>query len=291
MIEKLKSIIPWQLKILLKIILSRVPLPYSLWSRLGIFKHGRMDEYHYAWSVLNNHIQSSAKVGNLSAIEFGPGDGVLSALLAKSAGLDSLDLLDAGDFASKNIKKYKMALDAFAADQKSETILQIGDEDTFDDVLKSAKSKYYTKGLESLRKISAESYDLIFSQAVLEHIRVNEFEDMLEECHRLLKPNGVMSHVIDFKDHLGGGLNNLRFDSAFWEKDWFAFKSGFYTNRLRLSDVIHLCNKHNFRVKIISTTSFSAIPVTRSKLAPEFKALHDDDLMCSGAHLIMEKYE
>lgn len=291
MIERLKSVMPWRLKIALKVMLSRIPLPYGLWSSLGIFKHGHMDEYSYAWSVLNNHLKSSGKVGDVSAIEFGPGDGILSALLAKSAGLESLDLLDAGDFASKNIQKYKMALDAFEVDQEPESILRISDEDTFENVLKAAKSKYYTRGLDSLREIPAGSYDLIFSQAVLEHVRVNEFEDMLEECHRLLKPNGVMSHAIDFKDHLGGGLNNLRFDSEFWEKDWFAFKSGFYTNRLRLSNVIHLCNKHNFRVNIISTTSFSAIPVTRSKLAPEFKALHDDDLMCSGAHLIMEKYE
>lgn len=182
-------------------------------------------------------------------------------------------------------------MDAFAADKRPEIVLQIGGEDTFEDILKSAKSKYYTHGLDSLRSISEGSYDLIYSQAVLEHVRVNEFEEMLAECYRILKPNGVMSHVIDFKDHLGGGLNNLRFDSALWEKDWFAFKSGFYTNRIRLSQVIQLCNKHNFRIKVLSTTKFPTIPISRGKLALEFKALQDEDLMCAGAHLIMEKYE
>jgi len=42
-------------------------------------------------------------------------------------------------------------------------------------------------------------YDLIFSNAVLEH--VTEPQMIFTELFRLLKPGGVMHHQIDFKDH------------------------------------------------------------------------------------------
>ena len=61
-----------------------------------------------------------------------------------------------------------------------------------------------TNGLESWSEIEDESIDFIFSQAVLEHIPKNDFRQTMIECHRILKQNGVISHTIDLKDHLGG---------------------------------------------------------------------------------------
>src|SRR2546426_11298751 len=34
--------IPWPLKIAAKVVLSRLPFPYSFWRRLSLFKHGDM---------------------------------------------------------------------------------------------------------------------------------------------------------------------------------------------------------------------------------------------------------
>ena len=45
----------WRIKIIAKLALSRLPLDYRKWSYIGIFKHGEMDSYKYAWSVLRNH--------------------------------------------------------------------------------------------------------------------------------------------------------------------------------------------------------------------------------------------
>lgn len=40
-----------------------------------------------------------------------------------------------------------------------------------------------------------------FRNAVLEHIRLKEFLLQVLEMKRVLKPEGVASHQIDFRDH------------------------------------------------------------------------------------------
>jgi len=47
--------------------------------------------------------------------------------------------------------------------------------------------------------IGKESVDMIYSQAVLEH--VNDLNNTYEAMYRWLKHGGVMSHQIDFKSH------------------------------------------------------------------------------------------
>ena len=72
--------------------------------------------------------------------------------------------------------------------------------------------------MSSIKKIPSNSVDLIFSQAVMEHIRKKDFEAMNSELYRVLKKDGVISHQIDLRDHLGGGLNNLRFSDSLWNQ-------------------------------------------------------------------------
>jgi len=54
-------------------------------------------------------------------------------------------------------------------------------------MLTIANGDYKSRGLTSHRNLEPKSFDLNFSQAVLEHIWRNEFKDTFVECHRLLK--------------------------------------------------------------------------------------------------------
>ena len=95
--------------------------------------------------------------------------------------------------------------------------------------------------------------------------------------------------LVDFKDHLGGGLNNMRFPSSFWELNWFALESGFYTNRMRLSEIILICEEIGFTVHVKSSKRWTSLPIKRTQLASEFYDLSNDDLLTSGSHLVMNK--
>lgn len=276
----------WRTRILAKRILSRLPVSYRRWSALGLFRHGRTDDPRYAWRVLAEHARHVPPLQRpWRGLELGPGDGLLTALIAPAFGAEGVTLVDAGDFAHRDAVRYRASLAAVAAQHPQATLPSMdGDATT---MLKAARGVYLTAGLASLRAMPSASLDFIWSQAVLEHVRVGEYADTAKELRRLIAPHGVMSHVIDYKDHLGGGLNNLRFPSPRWEAEGFAARSGFYTNRIRHSQTIEVFTKAGFAVETLSTKRWTAPPIARRELAPEFASLSDDDLLISGAHVLM----
>ena len=283
--EKVKL---WRTRIAVKLILSRLPLNYRMWAKLGLFRHGAMDDYLYAWEVLKSHASVLSNTDDWKGLELGPGDGLLSSFLAPALGSSGLTLVDARDFAHKDVSLYRQHIENFLASFPDLVLPDILYKSNIESMLLSVNGSYHSEGLLSLKGLKDSSYDLIYSQAVLEHVRRHEFEDTMKECYRLLSPNGVMSHWVDFKDHLGGGLNNMRFPSTLWELDWFASDSGFYTNRMRLSEMILFCEDIGFSVKVCNTRRWTSSPIKRTQLAREFYDLSDDDLLTSGAHLVMK---
>jgi len=279
----------WRTKVFAKLILSRLPFDYRLWKKIGLFRHGSMDDCSYAWSVLNKHASVLNGNSDWSGLELGPGDGLLSAFLSPAVGSTGLTLVDSGNFTHNDLDLYKKQIAQFLHADSSLSITEFLQSSNIEEALQSVGSCYHTNGLDSLKSQSSNSFDLIYSQAVFEHIRADEFKETMNECYRLLKHNGVMSHVVDFKDHLGGRLNNMRFPSVLWEKEWFAKKSGFYTNRIRLSKMLSICENIGFVVEVRDKRCWGSLPIKRSKLASEFKSLSDDDLLVSGAHLVMTR--
>ena len=51
--------IPWWLKIVIKIIFSRLPIRYSFWQSIGLFRHGKMDNTDYSIRVFKEHLKKS----------------------------------------------------------------------------------------------------------------------------------------------------------------------------------------------------------------------------------------
>ena len=127
---------------------------------------------------------------------------------------------------------------------------------------------------------------MIFSQAVLEHVRADDFDETMRECRRILKPGGTFSNQVDLRDHLGGALNNLRFRRARWESNLFV-RSGFYTNRIRYSDMLTRFRAAGFHVERVQTVRWEKLPTPRKVLAPEFQGLTDEELRVSSFFVVL----
>jgi len=125
-----------------------------------------------------------------------------------------------------------------------------------------------------------------FSNAVLEHIPKEEFTQLLFELKRILKKDGICSHRVDLKDHLGGGLNNLRFSSSVWEGSLFR-RSGFYTNRIRYGQMLLMFDQAGFSWKVTRKDTWEKLPIVRSSLNVEFQSIPDDDLLISGFDVVL----
>ena len=152
-------------------------------------------------------------------------------------------------------------------------------------MLKYNKIEYKTDGIKSYAEIPDSSIDLIWSKSVLEHIHLEKFESILKELHRVLKSGSVSVHSIDFRDHLSGGINNLRFSKNIWESYLFR-NSGFYTNRLRPSQMINLFSKNRFEVSIFHQEYLYKKVLPRNKLSEDYRNLSDDDLRTTGMILV-----
>ena len=99
--------------------------------------------------------------------------------------------------------------------------------------------------------------------------------------YRILKVGSFCSHRIDLKDHLGGSLNNLRFSNKLWESQLMK-NSGFYTNRLRASEIISIFEKTGFFIHSIDENKWNKIPIPRKKMHPEFHKFSESELWLSG---------
>ena len=204
----MRKLFPWWLKLVIKLVLSRIPANYKFWKNFNLFSHGSMSDPIYAYEIFKKHFDRSKfsrKSGGFHFLELGPGDSLFSAYIANSFGCSKSYLVDADNFADNNYDNNEKII-AYLKKTNSKFLSE------------NVNYNYLTDGLNSLKKIKTGSVDFIFSQAVLEHVRMKEFNEHIFELRRIISPNGMMSHEVDLRDHLGGSLNNLRFSDKFWEK-------------------------------------------------------------------------
>lgn len=282
-----QSALPWWSKIAAKLLLSRLPISKRFWQRIGLFSPGYMLHPEYAIDVFQAHYaRAGSPPPGFAYLELGPGDSLSTAAIAWAHGASEGWLIDAGSYASRDIDNYRPLFERLSAMRLARDAAALMHCRSIGDMLKLTHCAYREDGLTGLKAVRGASLDMIFSQAVLEHVPRGEFAATLQEMKRALKPGGVGSHVVDFKDHLGASLHNLRFGDGLWERDWFAKRSGFYTNRLRYSEVVAAFRDAGFTVETLSRRLWKTAPLARARLAKQFRSLSDDDLRVLGATLV-----
>lgn len=277
----IKAKIPWQAKIAAKLVFSRLPIGYGFWRRLALFRHGAMDQPAFAYEVFKWHFERVSfprRSGGFVTLELGPGDSLFSAMIAYAFGASASYLVDVAPFARNDLKSYR-AMANFLI-EKGLSVPDMARISSLEELLAACAARYETSGLSSLRAIPDQSVDFVWSQAVLEHIRRAEFLDVLRELRRVIRNDGVCSHRVDLRDHLGNALNNLRFPERIWESDFMA-NSGFYTNRIRYSEMLRLFRQAGFEVETVVAERWDKLPTRRAKLSASFEHLPDDELCVS----------
>ena len=130
--------------------------------------------------------------------------------------------------------------------------------------------------------LEKESVDMIYSQAVLEH--VDDLCNTYQSMRLWLKSTGYISHQIDFKCH--GTADEWNGHWAYSDFIWKLIrgKRPYLLNRQPHSTHIALLKKEGYRVvcdkKITSKSS-----LTINNLASKFKYISNDDLITSGAFI------
>ena len=278
LLSQMKRRVPWWGKIALKVILSRMPFGYRVWKRLSVFEHGAMESPDYALKVFRNRIGVAGfepRLRGATLLELGPGDSLFSALIARARGAERIYLVDVGDFCERNLFAYEdmaQELDDMGMDIRPE-----GGFRNFEHMLEHCNAVYLTDGLRSLQEIPDKSVDFIWSQAVLEHIREGEFRDVMAELRRISRDDGICSHEVDLSDHLDGALNHLRFSARVWESPIFA-EAGFYTNRIRYSQMLDYFKRARFEADVCRAEYWDGVPTSRKSMVKPYSDLPDREL-------------
>jgi SAM-dependent methyltransferase len=297
----LRSATVWRAKLLAKLTLSHVPVPRSTWRKIGLFKLGLMTAPSYALATFEKNVgrrwvsppsrgddrrpvfepvlddrASPLDLSGLRLLELGPGELLSSAVIAHAGGAESMTLVDAGPYALPGLDRYREL--AALLSRRWGCEVDAGDAGTLHEILTRCRARYLTDGLESLRRLPAASVDVAWSHAMLEHVREPELLPLLRELRRVLAPDGITSHQVDLQDHLDYALNNLRFSRRVWESGPIA-RSGCYTNRVGFSRMLELFSQAGFETELVRVDRWDSLPTPRSRLAPEFRSLPDDDLL------------
>ncbi len=281
----MKRFVPWWLKLAVKLILSRIPLGYSVWHRFNIFVHGAMDDPDYAYGVFYRHlIQSGVDIKGKVVMELGPGDSLFSAITANALGAEKTYLVDTGPYTSDDMSRYHDYCNFLSQKNFDLSGLLDGVND-LEGLMRRVNGLYMTEGLRSLKSIPDNSVDYVFSHAVLEHVSREEVESFILETARVLRPDGVCSHTVDLTDHLGGNLNNLRFSENIWESRTFK-RAGFYTNRIRHRDFVDIFERSGYEVETPRVDRWNSLPTSDFSMASQFRNYPVDELRIRGFDVV-----
>lgn len=136
--------------------------------------------------------------------------------------------------------------------------------------------------------IAKECVDLVVSHSVLEH--VVDLESTYRAISIWLKPNGMMSHQIDFTSHgLSGKWNGYRaYSEIFWKM--LVGNRPWLINRQPCSVHMELMKENGFEV-ICHLKKHRTDGIQRSQLASRWMDISNDDLTCSGTFIVAQKHE
>jgi hypothetical protein len=281
---------PWWAKMVIKSFIEVLPVSYEKVREILTGNKGGMEKADYALGVFNKFFDTyqvlTGPVATDSFLELGPGGSLLNGVLARSKGFEKAYLIDVGDFASKDEALYSTMLRNEAPNLHSIFETKLRESGSINGAMEAIGVFYLTKGLKSLSSIDPETVAFSFSNAVLEHVRKDSFEETIRLLHRCHVPSSITIHQIDYKDHLSNSLNNLRIPTSMWESKWIP-NDGYYTNRLRHPDILNSFARSGFAIKLEKNKSWEHLPLPMSQMAREFANYEVKDLLIQDSFLAL----
>jgi SAM-dependent methyltransferase len=283
---------------------------------------GGTDSARYCYSVWLRHLILTREIGGRPSIpesvaELGPGDSIGIGLAALLSGVEryyALDVVRYSDLSS-NLKIFDELLSLFGnreavpAEDEFPSLnpkldgyefpVQLLDDAALERALHPARVADIRRSIEqaddkdsriSYRApwadpslIETDSVDLIYSQAVLEH--VDDLPGVYSAMRRWLKPTGMLSHQIDYRCH--GKADHWNGHWTYSDSVWkiVVGKRPYLLNRVPHSEHVRLLQENGFSVigeRLVRQPS----ALQARNLARRFRGISEQDLTTSGAFVL-----
>jgi SAM-dependent methyltransferase len=275
----------------------------------------------YIRNVADDYIRYGAsndpvRVSRKHILEVGPGDNLGVALRLLSLGAASVTCVDAFEPVTDtkhNALVYSALWQSLSDQERSrlEDVVSVGEDHRVTLRADGRLRVHYSAPIGSTQHLRPDSFDLVISRAVLEHI--DDLGRGWSRMHRSLKPDGEMWHVVDFRSHKMFDRIHALYFLTFREPIWRLISSPDPTlNRCRLPAYRKLLSENFQTWKIYATRILNGPPLSpfveqlvpgrhysaqdlervrqiRPLLKPPFSNHADEELLISGVFVVGQK--
>lgn len=284
-------------------------------------KTGGTSSARYCYSVWLRHLVMAGQQGlntrPSSIAELGPGDSLGIGLAGLLSGSDACFAFDVMDFGSANrnqtileelVELFRSRAPIPGPDEFPRVKPNLGDYrfpafleegGRLDRALDPARIDLIRASLADTRRhdslirycvpwtdagvMRSGAVDMIFSQAVLEH--VDDLEGTYRAMRQWLSPSGFMSHQVDFKCHHTANVWNGHWTHSDFKWRLIRGRLKYLLNRQPYSLHQRLLREYGFNVVAVQTVTTES-SLQRKQLAPRFAHLTDADLVTSGVFFL-----
>jgi len=258
----------------------------------------------YDYQVINNFEKRIQNIfghehsfKNKKILEIGPGTDLGTGLFLKARGAKIYTAVDPFKMLCANKKFYSQIIKFLEN--------KIGVNKNFEELIKKIylaiknnqkeiklpDFQYLNISAEKMATCLTIKYDIILSQAVLEHI--NNIGEAFKQMFDVLKNKGMICHEIDFKTHTRfikniDPLNLLRYNKKIYDNISFVGSP----NRLRINDYCCLARNAGFtniKIIILDKLNNKKIQIVKKSLAKPFCDYKTVNLQVLSAVLIAQK--
>ena len=161
---------------------------------------------------------------------------------------------------------------------------------SFDQLYQLLSFKYVVEETGSLGQFADNSFQLVVSGGVLEHVPRGALPTLMKESYRVLKPGGWAVHSIDTSDHLShydGAVNKKRY-IGFSERTWRLLCDNEVQaiNRVQRGEWLALFKGAGFE---LTEEEYREVDISGLSVAPRFASMDRKDLATTIVRLTMRK--
>jgi len=175
--------------------------------------------------------------------------------------------------------------------QRARSIIdQIVRVESFDELYKLLNFEYVIDSSGSLSRFADNSFQLVVSGGVLEHVDRAALPGLAVDTHRVLKPGGWAVHSIDTSDHLS------HYDPSVSKKRYVGFSETTWRllcdnevqaiNRVQRGEWLDLFKKGGFE---LVEEELREVDISDLSIAPRFAGMDKRDLATTVVRLTMRK--
>lgn len=262
------------------------------------------EEFNREFAIAESHVNALTSYGKNAVCdaqfyEFGAGWDLCTALSFFALGARRQILVDLNRLArveliNETLNKLSRLGEAGSIPSVKIRLLPEGDDKEWVEALEEWYGIKYLAPCDARSTgLSSQSVDYVTSTNTLEHIPKSEAHSILRECRRIMRPDGIISFVIDYRDHYAYADSRINFYNflKYPPSLWALCNSSFhFQNRLRHSDYLRIAKEESFEV--VREQTEGALPgsladILDEGIATEFRRYEVDDLGACQGHIVL----